>query len=50
MVSLRDSVEVDWVESNCIRQAEQFAVLHLCVPSITKKYGSAVRELPLAAG
>ena len=49
----RDTVEVDWVESDCIRQAEQFAHLRkeyrerFFTYSITKKPGSAFRELPL---
>ena len=52
----RNPVEVDWVESDCIRQAEQFAHLmdeysvrfFTCAPSITKRSGSAFRELPPA--
>ena len=46
---------MDWVESDCIRQADQFAhpmekyrELLVCAPSITKKSGSTFRELPLA--
>ena len=50
-----DPVEVDWVEIDCISQADQFAHLMeeyreqlVCAPSITKKSGSTFRELPLA--
>ena len=46
---------MDWVESDCIRQAGRFAHLMeeyreqlVCGPSITKRSGSAFRELPLA--
>ena len=47
----RDPVKVDWVESGCIRQAEQFA--HLMGEYrerffTYKKSGSTFRELPLA--
>ena len=55
MVWQRDPVEVDSVESDCIRQADQFAHLMeeyrerlVCAPSITKTSGSTFRELHLA--
>ena len=45
----RDPVEVDWVECDCILQAEHISwkrtILYLCTPSITQKSGSAFREL-----
>ena len=49
----RDPDEVDWVECDCIRHAEQFAhgrvqrtVPYLCAPSINEKLGNTFRELP----
>ena len=54
----RDPVEVDWVECDCICQAEQFftshgrverTIIYLCTPSITNaQSGNTFRELPLA--